>query len=90
MASSSKTARVSHVRQWFEDELFEDFIRTKHPKNTDQSLYCIVCEKFANVSYQGRTDLIRHSSSAQHKKLIFSPRSHKPINQVFLRNNDAF
>ena len=64
-------------------------MRIKHPKNTDQSLYCIVCGKVVNVSLQGRTNLVRHSSSAQHKKLISSPRSHKPINQVFLRNNDT-
>ena len=38
MASSSEKERVSHVREeWLEDELFKYFIRTTHPKNTDQS-----------------------------------------------------
>ena len=88
-------SRVSHVnrqelrQEFFEDELFKGFIRTKHPKNTDKSLYCIVCEKVVNVSHQGRTDLVRYSSSAQHKKSISSARSHRPINQVFMQNDDV-
>ena len=72
MASSSKKARVSHVRhEWFEDELFKDFIRTKYSKNTDQSLYCINFEKVVNVNHQGRTDLVRHYSCVQHKINFF-------------------
>ena len=76
MASEKKRRRLCKVLPgWFEEEEFKDMIKINHPKNTEGSVYCLICEKTINIEHQGRGDPVRHFDGAFHKKTLLSKKN---------------
>ena len=63
-------------------------IKKNHPKNTENSVYCLVCEKVVNIDHQGRGDLMRHMDGVVHKKSLDSKRNQPRLSDVFMKKND--
>lgn len=73
---------------WFEDDDFKDMIKINQPRNTERSIYCLICEKTVNIDHQGRGDLVRHFDGAVHKKLLLSKKTQLPMTSFLFKKND--
>ena len=90
MAPAGKKKRRSCkvLAAWFEEEEFKGVIKMNHPKNTENSVYCLVCEKVINIDHQGRGDLMRYMEGVVHKKSLGSKRNQPRFSDIFIRKND--
>ena len=71
MATQAKKAKISHVQdEWFSDDAFKGIINKAHSKNTETSIFCLICQRSVNVGHQGKKDLLRHCQSVSYRNTI--------------------
>lgn len=64
---NAKKEKISHVQdEWFFDKVSKGIISNSHSKNTETSVFCLICQKSANVAHQGKKDLLSHCQGASH------------------------
>ena len=62
MATAAKISKKSCkvLDSWFTDPELKGIFQRSHPKNSETSLYCLVCKKSVTIEHQGKLDLTRH------------------------------
>ena len=81
---ASKAKKSSSVQdKWFEDSSFKGIIQHNHPQNSDNGVYCLLCQKVVDVSHQGKTACKLASQRKQPTiSSIFHPRTEALETQI--------
>ena len=85
MATAAKKSKKSCkvLDSWFTDPELKGIFQRSHPKNSETSLYCLVCEKSVTIEHQGKLDLTRHCRGKSHTTSVNSKRVQGPITAHF-------
>ena len=83
---SKKPRKVCKVKdEWFSDLGYKFSLQKNHPKNTEHSLYCTLCNKDINIEHLGRADITMHINGNAHKKAQEIKSNQPGIVSVFLK-----